>query len=434
MSKIHSQSNDYAFSRVPVSQRTSLFNIVLIRIGAVTALSQFIVGATLGNGMSFWQAMLATVLGSLILEVVSLALGFAGMQEGLTTSLLARWSGFGRLGSSLIGLSIALSLLGLFGVQNSILAEGLRQSLGDRLPFGITAALSGTALTLLVAFGFRGLNWTARVAVPLFLLVMAWMIYHVFTQHSSGELTAAMVEPAMSLGEGATMVAGGCIVGALMAPDMGRYCQNKRHVFWMITWSVIVGEIIINAIGVLMARALHTADVVNIMTYSAGWLGMLTVIASAVKVNDVILYSASLGMANAVEGVSGKTWRYEHVALALGLFGTLLSVIGILDHFIGYLSLLGVIFPPVAGVMMVDYYVLRTSRHLLDASRATATLPSEQNTPRIVWPSLVACAAGILIGLTVDYGIASLNALLAGAAGYWLLKVGTGCQWGVRRQ
>lgn len=52
--------------------------------------------------MSFWQAMLATLLGSQVLEVISLGLGLAGMHEGLSTRLLARYYGFGRMGSVLL--------------------------------------------------------------------------------------------------------------------------------------------------------------------------------------------------------------------------------------------------------------------------------------------------------------------------------------------
>ncbi|CAA2929383.1 hypothetical protein ARSQ2_00468 [Arsenophonus endosymbiont of Bemisia tabaci Q2] len=46
---------EHSLERIPHSARSNLFSIVLIRIGVNTALSQFILGGTLGHAMTFWQ-------------------------------------------------------------------------------------------------------------------------------------------------------------------------------------------------------------------------------------------------------------------------------------------------------------------------------------------------------------------------------------------
>ena len=83
--------NDYSLSRVPEGAKQPLWQILMIRIGAICCVSQLVLGATLGYGMSFWGAFWATMLGSVILQVVSWALGTAAAREGLSTSLLSRW-------------------------------------------------------------------------------------------------------------------------------------------------------------------------------------------------------------------------------------------------------------------------------------------------------------------------------------------------------
>ncbi|MFR4831227.1 MAG: hypothetical protein ACLUA4_00060 [Bifidobacterium sp.] len=62
---------------------------------------QLVLGASLGYGMSFWGAFWATMLGSVLLQVISWALGTAAAREGLSTSLLSRWTGFGKMGSAI---------------------------------------------------------------------------------------------------------------------------------------------------------------------------------------------------------------------------------------------------------------------------------------------------------------------------------------------
>lgn len=412
----------YAFTRVPKETRVSLLNVTLVRMGMATALSQFMLGATLGHSMTFWQAMLATCLGSLVLEVVSLGLGIAGMREGLSTSLLARWCGFGRIGAAMIGVVILVSLLGWFGVQNAVLAEGFLQAFDHKISFGWIAAISGVTLTVLVALGFKALSWTAKLSVPFFFVVIGWIVYLLLRDHDIYHLAVSPPGgPPLTLGEGTTIISGVIIIGALITPDLSRYCRNNRDVFWMITSSVIVGEFIINGISILIAHALNTADVVTIMTQSAGWIGLISVILSAVKVNDVNLYSSSLGLSNSLEILTGKKWRYANLTIVLGLSGTALSVLGILEHFTDFLVALGVLFPPIAGIMLVDYYILRTHRDLLDFTRRHGTLPDAASTPQIGWPAIAAWLLGSAVGFTIEVGIPSLNSLFTASLLYWII-------------
>lgn len=70
----------YAFNRLPKSERSSLFNVTIVRMGMATSLTQFMLGATLGHRMTFLEAMTATALGSLVLIFVSFGMGYAGMK------------------------------------------------------------------------------------------------------------------------------------------------------------------------------------------------------------------------------------------------------------------------------------------------------------------------------------------------------------------
>ncbi|MFP9468865.1 cytosine permease [Pectobacterium brasiliense] len=415
--------DDYPVSRVPLSVRLPFLNVALVHIGMLTALDQFMLGAVLGHSMTLGQAFLAIFIGSAIFGVVTVGLGYAGMKEGMSGSLLARWCGFGRIGSVLIGLVIAISLIGWFGVQNAVFAKALNFAMADKLGFGWSAALSGIALTLLVAFGFRALRFTAKIAVPMFVIVVGYISIMTLSGHNIAELIASAPNgEAVSISAGATMVVGGCIVASLITPDMTRYSQKGKHVFWMTMLSIIVGEFIVNGLAIIIARALNTADVVTIMSQAAGGIGLIAVIFSTLRVNDINLYSSSLGIANAIEGVTGKKLRYVSITLVIGLIGTLLSVAGILDRFIDFLTLLGVLFPPIIGVMLVDYYILRTHKALLETSRAEGQLPDSAQTPLIGWPAIIAGIAGAIVGLAFEWGVPAFNSLLAASLLYWLIK------------
>ncbi|SMQ81492.1 cytosine permease [Bacillus sp. OV166] len=411
--------DDYSLSRVPKSARLPMWDIMLVRVGALATLSQFMLGAALGYGMTFWQAFWAMFFGSVILQVISFLIGYAGAREGLSTSLLSRWTGFGRYGSTIIGIVIAICTIGWFGVQNSVFANGLVQATDGKLILPVAAAITGMGVTVLVIFGFKLLSMTAKIAVPAFLLVVGFGIYQVLSDYSVMSLIGTPPPgEALSLGVGATMVAGGFMIGAVITPDFSRFARNGKDVFWMTTIGTIVGEMGVGMVAVLMAHAAKTSDVVSIMLQTSGWLGAAVVVFSTVKINNLNLYSSSLGFTNIIDSLFRVKVNRAIVTLVIGVIGTVLSIMGILDRFVDFLVLLGIMIPPIAGIMVVDYFVLKTYRKALDESREKGTLPAE---PEKINPiTLVAWAAGFGGGYFIPVGIPSINSLLISGIVYYV--------------
>ncbi|MEU5693232.1 cytosine permease [Actinosynnema sp. NPDC020468] len=402
--------DDFALSRVPASARYSWWSVAVQRFGQMSALSQFLLGATLGFGMGFWEAFLALTFGAVILEVVAVFVGVIGVREGLSTSLIARWTGFGRAGSAVIGLAIGISLIGWFGIQTAVSARGLAGLVGG-LPEWGWALVFGLVVTAIVLRGFGSMAWTAYVTVPAFLVLVGWSVWSELSRHSLGDLVAsAPPGPALSLVEGTTLVAGGFIVGALITPDMTRFNRSVRDVVKQTLVGVTLGEYVIGLAGVLLAHAVGSADVTMIVTSSVGWVGVLVVVAGTLKINDWNLYSSGLALVNFVGTVFG--WQvHRGVATAVvGVLGSVLAAAGILDGFTGFLILLGVAFPPIAGIMVAEYFVVRRWRGELDAARARGVLPAEA--PLWVPATLVVWLVSALVGRFVEVGLGSVNSLV----------------------
>lgn len=414
-------SDDYALSRVPMSARRPMWEVLVIRIGSLACVSQLMLGATLGNGMTFWQALLATLLGSVLLQVISFALGAAAAREGLSTSLLSRWAGFGKVGSSLIGGVIALSLMGWFGVQNSVFAEGLYQATGW-FSMGVWAVITGLAVTVIVVYGFKVLSWTANVSVPLFILAMIYAAFHMFAGKNIGALfSAAPAGAPLTLAAATTMVAGGFMIGAVITPDISRFMRSSKDVFWMTLIGTFVGELGMNLLAVLMAHAVGTDDVVSIMYSLAGWLGAAIVLFSTIKLNDINLYSSTLGLTSMINALFNINVSRRKATWVVGILSTVLSVFGILNHFTDFLSLLGVAVPPVAGIMAVDYYILKRDRKVLSEALAN-NMALPDNCERVNPITLIAWALGFLVGFFVkEAGIPAINSLVIGGVGYWIM-------------
>ncbi|WP_437784313.1 purine-cytosine permease family protein [Sorangium sp. So ce1097] len=405
--------DDFPLARVPAAQRYPWWSVAVQRFGELSALSQLLLGATLGFHMTFWGAFWALTLGVVLLEVVAVLTGVAGQREGLSTYVLARWTGLGRQGASLFGLFTAVSLVGWFGVQNAIFARGLAALAGVELPLWVFCVVTGAAVTLIVIYGFSSMAWTSYITVPLFLALSAWAIRNALARHELANLVS-MPPPGepMSVAAGATLVAGGFIVGAVITPDMTRYNRSAADVVKQTLVGVTLGEYTIGLAGVLLAHAVRSADVVHIVTTEVGIAGAAILVTATLKINDWNLYSASLGLVSAIHETTGRHVGRSAMTLAVGAVGTALSIAGILDHLTGFLTLLGVAFPPVAGIMVAEYYVVRRHRAALERTRSAGSLPAGAE-PSSLRP-LLAWGAGVAAGYLIDAGIPAINALLCG--------------------
>jgi cytosine permease len=69
----------------------------------------------------------------------------------------------------------------------------------------------------------------------------------------------------------------------------------------------------------------------------------------------------------------------------------------------------------------VDYYLLRSHRKVLDDSRRAGQLPDQ--TPTIGWAAIVASIIGGVVGLVTEWGVPTINSLLAASLLYWAFKL-----------
>jgi cytosine permease len=410
---MRAQADDYALQRVPAEQRYGWWTVALQQFGQLSDIITFITGVALGAGLSFWGAFWALTLGSVVLELVAVFVGIAGVREGLSTSVLARWTGFGRYGSALLGLIISVSLIGWFGIQNAVFAAGMSALVPD-VPTWIWTVITGLAVTVLVMYGFRSMRWIAFIAVPAFQVVIAYSVITQLAKVDVGGLFASgpAGEP-MTIAAGATIVAGSYMAGAVISPDMTRFNRSPRDVVKQSIVSITLGQYVMGLIGVLLGYAIQGQDVVGILTTTAGVVGVVTLIAAVVKINDWNLYSSSLGIVNSIATLTGVRINRMWATLVIGLAGTALSAAGILDRFTDFLTLLGVALPPIAGIVVAEYYLVRRWRRQLDESRERGVLPDTE--PALVPATLVIWAGAALFGWWSDkaeFGIGSLNSLI----------------------
>ena len=154
------------------------------------------------------------------------------------------------------------------------------------------------------------------------------------------------------------------------------------------------------------------------LTAGLGVFAFVLVIFSSWITNAVNLYGCSLSIAS----IFPKFHEWQ-IAIVSGIAGTIIAFFEILEHFIDFIFSLGIIFTPIAGIYVMDYFILHKGNYDLER------VEQETGTSYI---TIVSWLFGIIVAYGANQewlhitGIASCDSLFAAALSYlFLMKLKT---------
>eukprot|EP00435_Cladocopium_sp_Y103_P023435 s3853_g5.t1 len=403
--------SDFALGRVPRSMRYSWVSMAVEQVAQGGCIAVVVIGAQLGHKMTETNAILAVIIGNLILAVICIAVGMIGCREGMTTAMIARWTGFGVIGTAILSAAIAGSLVGWFGIQAEIAGEGLEVILPLKMQWLWTIA-NGAVLTLVAAFGFRYIVGVAWVTGPAFFVVVIWACV---TSIQDPPLPEKVNDAELSLLQGTGIVVGGYIVGSIVVSDVFRFSRSKCAVVSQVMLPRTLSIMVYMIVGVIVARACGSDNVIKIMNKSVGIGAVVIVVAGEMVINCTNLYFSGLAIV-AFFDMCGCHIPRPLVTIACGIIGSAAGAMGILKRFINFLEILAVAFPPVAGIMCCEYFVVKAFRMNFDETRPSGDMP--KSAPAFVPLSIVSWLSAALLGHFLHEGMPYLYSLFGAAFVY----------------
>lgn len=403
-------TNDYATERVPLSERKSTFSVAIVAAGFCIAMSGLFTGAAMSAGLQFREALFAAFIGNTILSVYGGAIGAAGAKEGLSSSRLAIYS-FGTQGFKVVSLVLALTMGGWFAVQSGLFGNTINAMFPNAgfITHPNFAGLWGGLLMLLTAyFGYKGLDLLSKIAVPL--IAITAIIGVVAAVNSAGGLSNTMAitpEGTTTLSAGIVMVVGSFAAGAAAQADITRYSKNSKTAWIATIFGYIIANTFIVVAGYISTLATGIGDLPRAMlALGLGFPALLILILAQWTTNDNNLYTSSLGLAN-IFNVKKST-----ITLIIGIVGSVLGGLGVANYFTGWLSILGIGVPPMAGIIVADYFLIRKQNY---------RFKDEKQLPSWNVNAIVAWIIGGIVGFTISWGIASINSIIVAMIAYLIL-------------
>lgn len=403
---------------VKPEERKSWASIAFIWAGTVVTVPAFMVGGFITSGTSFSTAVVAMLIGYLICVAIMVLMGMQSADLGLPT-VAAVGGAFGKQGSKyLISLIIALCFIGWFGFQTAVAGQAfstLMGTMGFQIPTWISMLFWGAVFGLSAVWGINFIKILNIVAVPALLILIAYNLFVVFSD-PEGAARIASHQPAMymPLLAAVGMTVGGFAVGSVMTGDFTRYARDRKSAVLSSVVGVIplgVATLIVGGILAIYTGALGMDNdnfVAMFSSIGSPFLALVVLIVATWTTNEGNAYSAGFAVLN----LSGAKDTFRPIAtLIAAALGTLLAILGVLGFFGSFLNLLAICIPPVAGCVIVDYWIINRG----DVKQWKAK-------EGVHWIGLLSLVAGAGFALLFSgFFITPVNAIVVAGVVYFVL-------------
>jgi cytosine permease len=360
---------DYPIDPVPSHARRSLFSVSIVLLGFTFFTPTMLAGAQIGAAFPASTLFWVLALGSAVLGIYVGVIGGIGARTGLTTVMMCRYA-MGTRGAKFASLLLGGTQIGWYGVTVATLSGLTLAALGwEGRGTEIVLMIAGGAVMGVTAYyGYKGMYALSVVSVPLLLVLAGWVTWRSF-EEVGGWTGLSAIEPTdtMPLAVAVTIIVGTFASGGTQAPNWTRFARTPLSGFWACLVAFLIGEFLMLFFGAIGALSFGEGDFVLVLYQLGlvGW-GLVFLVANLWTTNDNTAYNVGVAGAEIANSRSKKPFVIGGVIL-----GTLLAITGIYDNLIEYLVWLGILIPPVGGVVIGDF--LARWRHGMPA---TSTLPA----------------------------------------------------------
>lgn len=408
---------DYATTPVPDDKTVGGVRIGMINGGLAFAVPGLITGLEIGKALGLEQSIYAFLLGGLILSILGYVTGLVGMYNRLASCMMMKFV-FGNVGANILSFAFVLSLLGWYGVNIDVFSGVIYELIQDTYNYSVTIwmleIIIGVLITLTTILGFKLLEKLSTLLVPILFLIVVYMLYQSFG-YSPNDLSIPSESTNFTFGEAVSAVVGSFIISVVLMPDFTRFSSTKKDtaIASFLPFILINNFVYISA--AIAGLAVLNNDILQVMlALGLGAFAFVLLIISGWVTSVINLYSAALGLSSITQ-----RWPEWKIIIFVGILGTFVASLNLLDNFTDFLFGLSTIFTPVAAIYVVDFFLIR-KKGLYLIENLTAVR-------RVNVMALIAWVVGIIVSMLTNQGYFTLttievcDSLLITAPVYFLL-------------
>lgn len=357
------QDSEFSLCAVPESERKSYLSLTIIWTGFIFAIISLMAGGSLALGMSFKEIIIASLVGNVFLCAIAVAVSVIASRTGLTFALLTRYS-FGSSGSRIASLFVPIVNVGWYTIQSASYGHFVASVFGfGDVGEAICMVLSAALMGIFAFYGVKAITILGYIAIPaIIFLTIATTIRSMGVMGSVEALFQYRPSAPISMAAGITVVIGAWILStATCLSDIMRYAKSTKSAVAAALTGLLGGNILMLICGAIATIAMNEYDLTVIL------LGFGLVIPSLILMttnifttNAANLYSTGLNLANSFK--IGRT-KMMIILIAISAAATLLKPHEA-DFYYTFLNALGNVIPPLAGIILADYYIVNKGKYI----------------------------------------------------------------------
>ncbi|MEZ8233310.1 cytosine permease [Vibrio splendidus] len=410
----HKKIDDFELEPVPEKAKRSWWVISLIWLAIGIDISGLFLGSILSSGIGFEDALLATFIGSGLLAIIAMLCANIGFQAGVSTPLVSS-AVFGRNGGKILGFINGISLVGWFAFQADFFAFIMVDALAkyDIIISHLTALIGGSVLMMMTAiYGVRALGKLSTYSVPLMVTLITIGLF-MAADYQGG--AAPTIEDPLTLGQAISFVMSIWILAAVAAPDIARYAKTRRDAILGAGIGFLVGNSAIILIALILTKMTGTDDLVEVFfTLGLGMAAIIVLVFAQWTTNSSNLTSGGLCMSMVLPKIPRPV-----LVVIMTIVGIGIAQLGMVNKFTDFLMLLSVTIAPAAGVYIVQYYVLDSTKMSFENIQQVPAWMFKGLASWAFGTAFSACTAPEFFNLFSFTSISALDGILA-AGGIYL--------------
>lgn len=407
--------SDHSHASGPLPEHLTVpgWRVALIIASFTFSLPGFLNAAQTGLALGLSKAVLAALMAGVILCAAACLTAIISVRTRLTTYLLVQRS-FGIKGAALVNIVVAIIHFCWFGVNVSFFGDAMVAAAGQGygIPgnFSQFVIIGSVLITISTIYGFKTLDRLAMVAVPLVGVILILVCWKAMGAGPVDFRPAANPPVPMSFGIALSALVGGNMLTVAAMPDLSRFIRTTRGAIGGMLLSFPFAGPVLMLISALIALSTGKVDIMQLVVgLGLGAPALAMLLLSVWTINALNLYSAGLSLSATFPAV--RQWIF---IVAGGVIGCTFAVLGIINSFIPFLLVLGLIIPPIAAIYVIDGF----TRFRNEAGEAPPAIRWEAIG---VWlGSLAITLPAAHLGLTLTT-VPALDATLLAAGAYALL-------------
>ena len=343
-------------------QRQSWGSIAMVWAGGMICVPCLMIGGVLsGGGLSISQIIASILIGYGLICLYMIFIGMQACDTGLPVSVMASGA-LGEKGAKyIISLLLAIACIGWFGIQSAVCGASFASMIGSmtgwNIPVWLSSVVWGAIMLTTACAGFKGLKYLNYAAVPLLVAVCLYGVWAGMSQND-GFAKLQAYDPANSMGMvfGISMVVASFALGGVISGDYCRFAKSRGDVIKSSVVGVVPAGLFMLLIGAVLSLVTGQYDISAILaSVGVPAIGLVALVLATWTTNVTNAYSGGLALSNLLGFDESKFKITTGIA---GGIGTILAAMGLLGKFADFLGLMSALIPPLAGVIIANYWIV----------------------------------------------------------------------------